>query len=157
LDDIRQIRRQIDDDPFRGTLFEDVRLPPGKGAPRDATRGTDPPAREDSDFAEALKTVSQRARHTDLSSPAARRRQPTRRVPPSGRYPEPTLVGSLRATARLLDLEAADLEQARRYRRADRLRSLAAELRRTARSFDRPPQNDRSLPGPPADRRLSPK
>lgn len=47
----------------------------------------------------------------------------------------------LRASARNLDLVAADLEDAGKYKEADRLRSRAQQMRSDARGFSQPPES----------------
>lgn len=116
LEEIEEIRREVTS-PLQGSVFGPTDHAPKSPRPR---------------FAEAYRRI---AAQVDRSEPHAADLEDVPADFQSENNGE--LVAQLRNTAAWLDEQANLLECGRHYRRADRLRRLAEQVRRTARQEDR--------------------
>jgi hypothetical protein len=134
IEDIQQIRRQLDADLYRGTMLDKVR-PAHSLAGQEVPHEPEPPPSPESAFAAALREAAAKAANkTDRDDNLGLRRNlPVQSVADSA------MVGALRRAARALDEKAAGLEDTGQYEEADQLRTLAGELWQTARCYDRTP------------------
>jgi len=167
VNEILQIRRE-QGGLLEGTLLEEL----SGSAPQLPGQPAGAPGRPDDDFARALRGVAAAASSQSglpqsgptqsgptQSGPTGNDRESTaflqedaadRREVPSD---DGDLIALLRLTARRLDCQSADFEEANDYRRAARCRSAANQLRRLARELrEHPPQAVSALrpPVPPA-------
>jgi hypothetical protein len=148
VNEILQIRRE-QGGLLEGTLLEEL----SGSAPQVPGQAAGAPGRPDDDFARALRGVAAAA--SSQSGPTGNDRESTaflqedavdrREVPSDDR----DLIALLRLTARRLDCQSADFEEANEYRRAARCRSAANQLRRLARELREHPQQAVSALRPP--------
>ena len=159
VNEILQIRRE-QGGLLEGTLLEEL----SGSAPQLPGQAAGASGRPDDDFARALRGVAAAASSQSglpqsgltqsgltrnerestgfLQEDAADRRE----VPPN----DGDLIALLRLTARRLDCQSADFEEANEYRRAARCRSAANQLRRLARELRGHPQQAVPALRPPA-------
>jgi hypothetical protein len=139
LSEIEKIRRRLGGDPFRGTIFENVK-------PADLANGARPAGGIDgaaeSGFDAAIRAVA--AQH------ASRNQRPDNSLEMGAAHLFPavqaTPVSALRQAARTLEDEAANLDAVGLYSEADRLRSLADQFWQKARQIEQPSETESETP-----------
>jgi len=132
IEEIEQIRRQLDLDLYEGTIFQSM---PTEGQPGAEPRSSGEGHRGTGGFSEAIREVVPTTDRRRGESRMPRQRRPgTGTLPAKG---DAEFVATLRLASRLLDRKAADLEDEGRFAQADRLRDLADRLRRECRRIER--------------------